>query len=247
MVCKNCHTEFEGKYCSACGQKSKTGRITFQHILREIPESILQVETGFPYTVKGLMIRPAGFLKDYFAGKRVKCYKPLGYVILLSTISSLLSLLVTFILKTQHLITFRSIPESERNWMFWSTVFFAEYNSVFYFLMIPLLSLLSFIFFHNIYNYWEHFIANTYLTAQFNFLIIGAQVWRLFNHGNVSFTPLLILFFTYISIVYVRLFNSKKSVAIYVVKMILLIILIVFMYATGLSLAGIMTPWWGTQ
>lgn len=248
MECKNCGTSFAGKFCPQCGQKANTKRVSFLNLLHEIPESIFQVERGFLFTIKGLFIRPAGFLSDYFAGKRIQYYKPLGYVIILSTLTSLISYLVNLYVRGRHGYVTASVKlEGADLLLHKSAIFFAEYNSVFYFLMIPIISLCSFIFFYKKYNYWEHFIANTYLTAQFNFLIILAQIWRVFNDGNVWYTPFLAIFFAYLSIVYEKLFKVQTNKIWNRIKKILLFILIVFVYSTGLSLAGMMTPWWGTK
>ncbi len=248
MECKNCASVFEGKFCPQCGQKAKTKRITFTHLIHEIPESIFQVETGLPFTIKGLFTKPVGFLRDYFLGKRVQYYKPLGYVILLSTISSIISYFVSLYLRIHyHPVRVEKKLEGTALLMHKSAVFFAQYNSVFYFLMIPIISLCSFLFFYKKYNYWEHFITNTYLTAQFNFLIILAQIWRLFNHGNVSYTPFLFIFFTYLYLVYDPLYKNPSRKKGHRIKIGALMIVIVFVYITGMSLAGMMTPWWGTN
>src|ERR1700741_2792774 len=106
--------------------------------------------------------------------------------------------------------------------------------------MVPVISLCTFIFYGKKYNYWEHFISNIYLTAQFNFLIIIVQIIRLFNQGNVSYTPFLIIFFTYLTIVYRRLFRSTEKPIAHSLKLAALMILIVLVYTTGLSLAGMM-------
>ncbi len=56
MKCKNCNNELLGKFCSQCGQNSKTERINLNYLLSEIPNSIFQLNHGFFFTINQQMI-----------------------------------------------------------------------------------------------------------------------------------------------------------------------------------------------
>ena len=47
ISCKNCSTEFEGKFCSNCGEKAKAARISFPQILNDIRSYIIHFDQGF--------------------------------------------------------------------------------------------------------------------------------------------------------------------------------------------------------
>lgn len=246
MRCANCTTTFEGRFCPACGQPAHTERITGRYLLHEVPHSIFHVDKGLLFTMKELFVRPAATITEYLAGKRARHFKPLAYVVVLSALSSFVAHLVRSYLEEHAGVADTVLPSSGLNRMIVSAAyFFAHYQSVFYFLMIPVISLCTWAFFPARYNYWEHAIANTFLTAQFNLLLVAGHLMGLRNGGHFSFTPLLAIFFTYLIAVYTRLFAEPPRHRTPVLRTILMGLSVVLLYITGLSLAGMMTPWWG--
>lgn len=208
--------------------------------------SVLDIERGFLFTLKELILRPAKSIRGYIEGKRVQFYKPFAYVIIMSTITSFLVYYIEMNLHARYGYNYVQIdPNSFQYYLAIISVFFAKYQSLFYFLMIPIISICSWLFFLKRFNYWENIVLNTYITAQFNLLMIIAQITRLFTDGTVSYTPYLIVYFTYIGFVYSSFFTNPETKSVLTtLKMILLVFLIVMIYTTGLSLAGIMSPWW---
>ncbi len=247
MNCKNCSEVISSNFCPKCGQKSNVDKITIKYIANSVVDSVFQIEKGFLYTQKELIFRPAKSIKNFIEGKRVNFYKPFAYVILMSTITSLLVYLIDLYIRANRDVEIIYVDkDSIRYYFALAGRFFANYQSVFYFLMIPFVSIFSWIFFFKRFNFWENIVLNTYLTAQFNILIIIAQLSRLFIEGAVSYTPYLIIFFTYIGITYSKFFSMDNERKIsFVLRIIVLIVLVVFLYGTGLSVAGIMSPWWG--
>lgn len=74
-TCLNCTTEIDGKFCSECGQKSDTHRITAKHFfMHDLLHGVLHVDKGIPFTLKQLFIRPGFAARDYISGKRVQYY-----------------------------------------------------------------------------------------------------------------------------------------------------------------------------
>lgn len=247
ITCKNCQYPFDGKFCPRCGQKSDTERITYHSLAHEIPHSILHVDKGIFFTMKELIVRPGATLREYMAGKRVKHFKPLAYVLVLTAISSfIIHLTNNYLLSLGHTTTMTIDSTLLNKVLVNSSHFFDKYPSVFYFLMIPVISLITWLFFRrSAYNYWENIILNTYLTAQFNLLLIIATVLRIFNGGQVSYTPYLIIYFSYLGIVYGLFFKTGKTQRWkHTLRVIMLIAVVCLVYITGLSFAGMMSPWW---
>ena len=248
ITCKNCHFQYEGKFCPDCGQKADTERITYHSLAHEIPHSILHIDKGIFFTMKELFVRPAATLKEYMAGRRVKHFKPLAYVLILTAFSTFISHLVDSYLVSHGMSITQTVAPTLLNRVVANTShFFDKYPSVFYFLMIPVISLLSWLFFrHSGYNYWENIILNIYLTAQFNLLLTLAQLLRLFNGGAVNYTPFLIVYFSYLGFVYGMFFRNAQSRRLqHTLATFGLIAAVCLVYVTGLSFAGMMTPWWG--
>lgn len=198
--------------------------------------------------MRELFLRPAATLREYMTGKRVKHFKPLAYVIILTALSTFISHLGERVLAAvgQHSPVVVE-PTALNRLLVSSQHFFDKYPSIFYFLMIPVISLVTWLFFRKgKYNFWENVIMNTYLTAQFNLLLIVASMAQVVKGGALSYTPFLVVYFTYLAIVYSMFFKTGHSAPwAHTLRIIVLIVVICFVYITGLSLAGMMTPWWG--
>lgn len=213
MKCKNCDQNLAGAYCSYCGQKADVGPLNFPNFLREISESIFQVNRGLFFTIKALFLNPAGNLEAYLAGKRKPFVKPLAYVLSLSTLYYLagqwttqntwLDDVIAGWLNAEQENTSEAIPlliaRLKRN--------FAYLNL----LLLPLFALASYLAFKPFgKNYFEHLVLNAYLSGQkaliYTLMILLGKIapsvlwenipyllataytfwvfWRLFREGN---------------------------------------------------------------
>jgi hypothetical protein len=231
--CKNCGHNFHGNYCSECGQNAHTERIDAHFFMHDIPHSVLHIDKGFFYTFKELIIRPGHSIRGYLEGKRIRHFRPLAYLLLLSTISTLVDKLINKIVVKEYLAKDITVTVQHS--------FFQDYISVFFILMIPIMSLVSWLIFkYQKYNFWEHLLLETYIVAQFNIVLIIIHFGLYFGYATV-FTPYLIAYFLYVGFVYGQFFVKVKREAFLIS---ICIFFQVFLYITGLSLSGIMTPWW---
>ncbi|WP_392436498.1 DUF3667 domain-containing protein [Cruoricaptor ignavus] len=88
--CKNCGTEFNGNFCSNCGQPAKLKRIDAHYIKHEI-EHVLHYDKGILFTVKELLLRPGKNVREFFTENRNRLVKPIIFIIVTSLIYSLIS------------------------------------------------------------------------------------------------------------------------------------------------------------
>ena len=86
MICKNCDHDFDGDYCNNCGQKSTVQNINFKFLIDEISNTVFQVNRGLFFTVKELFVRPGHSIREFLNGKRKQHFKPLAFVLVVSTI-----------------------------------------------------------------------------------------------------------------------------------------------------------------
>jgi len=91
MNCKNCDNKIEGNFCTYCGQNVKVDRLNLPNFLTEISDSVFQLNRGLFYTIKELFIRPGHAIRDFIQGKRKEYFKPITYVLTLSTLYFLVS------------------------------------------------------------------------------------------------------------------------------------------------------------
>lgn len=86
MKCLNCQEEISGNYCSNCGQRTSTKRITMNSVFENLLMGISNINRGFLYNLKALTLRPGATIMGYLEGKRIKLFHPVQYAIVGVTI-----------------------------------------------------------------------------------------------------------------------------------------------------------------
>jgi hypothetical protein len=167
--CLNCNSKLNGQFCSNCGQSSETKKINFHYLWHDIQHGLLHFDKGILYTTKELFTRPGNSIREFLNGKRVNHFKPISLVIILAGIYSLLSHFFELNLLsnyyelngsgkgTEHL---KSVMDSLSNWI-------SNHYSILSLIQIPIFSLGTYICFKQVkYNYIEHLIINSFISAQ---------------------------------------------------------------------------------
>jgi hypothetical protein len=250
-TCRNCDTIYLGKYCPECGQSAHTGRIDARYIVHDLPHAVFHVDKGILYSLWQLLIRPGKAVAEYVDGKRVNHFKPFSYLIILTSIAAVLSHWVNAALQAKIRINeapVKALPAAKHGvnyFIYQVSPFFDKYPSLFFLCMIPLVSLLTWLYYKKRgFNYWENIILNTYLTAQFNICLILLYLFVLTSgRQGFSFTPWLIVFFSYLGFAYGQFFSYQRK-RVNLLANLLVTILTAFLYINGLSFTGMMTPWW---
>lgn len=184
MNCRNCGEIASVNYCSHCGQDVKVGRITFATLSNELSESILKVNKGFLYTIKELFIRPGKSIQAYLNGKRKKHYKPITYLLILSTVYFFISSITGYNTWMDEILSglYSGFNDTGSEMELPAAITWVidnyAYSSL---LFIPVFSLASYICFSRYkVNYVEHIVINCYITGQqailyalFSLLITG--------------------------------------------------------------------------
>jgi hypothetical protein len=194
MNCKNCGHTIEGNFCSNCGQKSSIERINLKSFSKEFVEGVFQVNRGFFYTLITLFTRPEASIQDYLDGKRKSHFKPIAYVLLLSTLYFLVSKSTNQgTLISSFFVGFSSYNSSQSVELPSALMWFADNYAYTTLLLLPIFSLSSYLLF-NAYkkNYLEHIVLNAYITGQ------QAIIYLVFNllsviihHKSIELIPVL--------------------------------------------------------
>lgn len=245
LVCKNCNHNIEGNFCQQCGQPAQVHRINAAYFLHDIPHSVFHIDKGLFYTFWRLMKRPGETLGEYLQGRRVKHYRPFAYVLMLSAISALIvhwntSLLLH--LEKQKTGIAASVTEH----------FFTKYQSIFIFLMIPVVTLCTWLVFKkNRYNFWEHMLINTYMAAQLNVLVVLIQLFILIKYvitGTAHYPYIFFMiifmtgFMTYYATTFSTLMKTKEQSWRLGFKLGIMCFILATIYSTAMALAGITSP-----
>jgi len=171
-TCKNCNKKFIGHYCNYCGQSADTHDINFKYLWHELQHGIFHLDKGIIHTTKELFTRPGHSIKEYIAGKRVKHFKPVAYIIVLSTIYVLLAHLLhvetTFDEMTVALDGSNKAESNEIIHFIHSAIKWLQEHYAYSMLMLlPVISLSSYLTFRKSgYNYLQHLILNCYIAGQ---------------------------------------------------------------------------------
>lgn len=170
MKCKNCDQNIDTNFCPNCGQSAKVGEINLSYFLQEMTDSLFQINRGFFFTMRELFIRPGESIREYLSGKRRNHFKPVAYVLTLSTIYFIISrqlnletflgdLLVGF----SNGATQQNADDRQIEVLNWFVSNYA-YTML---MLLPMYALTTFLAFKRSgVNYLEHFILNAYIIGQ---------------------------------------------------------------------------------
>ncbi len=211
MICKNCQNEFEGNFCNHCGQKASVRRLDLKYLVQDVPNSVFQLNRGFFFTVKEILTKPGHAIRNFIEGKRQAYYKPIAFLIVVSTIYILINYFMGVNSLVEDVLTGIEIgaraEEDESNLFF--TKWLPKYQIYVPFFVLPLFSIASYLAFRKSdYNYVEHFVLNVYITAQ-QFIIYSAFAFVISDDG-----PLVLLQFIigigFVFWTYIQFFSNKK-------------------------------------
>lgn len=218
MTCKNCGHPISGNYCTHCGQSAKVNKITFTNFLEDISEGVFQVNKGFFYTFKELSVRPGHSIKAFLKGKRKRHFKPIAYVLTLSTLYFLVSQLIDQPTWIDDGISgfvgavFDEEQRSDSTALKVLTWFSKNYAYV-TLLLLPLFSLASYLSFRKLEaNYLEHIVLNAYITGHQAVLYILSIFIR--SSTDNSFLEMLPFLFSiaYLFWVFRQFFSSGNRI-----------------------------------
>ena len=210
MKCKNCDNEFKGKFCDNCGQSSSIQRINWKYLKGSIADDVFQINHGFLYTAKTLLLRPGKSLNNFFLGKRKSFYKPFAFLLISTTIFLLSTRLFgnkTFIDEFLDGIQIALNGQNNSVANFRLLDFLKTNQTLIFFLTVPLFSIASFISYKKSgFNFSEHLILKLYITGE-QLLIYAIFSFFINQDSELVFIPL-ILSFLYNIYVYNQFFHS---------------------------------------
>lgn len=166
MICKNCSTEFEGKFCNQCGQKNFEGRVTTKETVHNFFHAFTHVDSGMLYLIKELSYRPGFVVKDYLEGKRKKHFNPLQFLVIAVAVSTFLAVNLNLF---GPKIDPSTIPELTGKQVYYLQFnnFIYKYFNIILFVSVPIAALYSrFIFRESGFNYAENFIFNAFIAGE---------------------------------------------------------------------------------
>ena len=149
-ICLNCQQPASGKYCSNCGQKTDTHRITLKHFLaHDLLHGFWHLDRGILFTVKEAIVRPGKAALDYISGKRVRYYNVFYLSLLLIALNVVLWHFADMILGEDK------VQDEDTEFM----QFMTRYMKVMILSVVPLFAINGRVIFNKLrLNLPEHFI-----------------------------------------------------------------------------------------
>jgi len=86
MTCIDCKMEHAEKFCPNCGENANVKPITFTSMFESAFTTITNMDKGFLFNLKNLLLNPQEMISDYMVGKRKRIYNPISFLIITVTI-----------------------------------------------------------------------------------------------------------------------------------------------------------------
>lgn len=219
-VCKNCGSANINNFCAECGQEVFKQRFTVKRLIREWISAFYNYSGGIVFTVKALALKPAETIKEYISGKTIPYWNPFNYFVITFSIFLLMSI------KTGALGSESSYEKFTND--------YAQYLVIF---TIPFISASSTLLFRKTgYNFAENLVLNLFISSQLNIYSTFLLIFNLFLSSKVSSLISILIGFIYFVWIYKKFFSENiistviKSLLIYFVQFVVLIILLIFAY-----------------
>jgi hypothetical protein len=229
MICKNCGNIAKGNYCSRCGQKAYFDRLNFSYLFREVTGSVFQLQNGFFFTFIEMFLAPGKSINEYLDGKRKKYFKPISYVLVLSTVYFLVTMAINERTWIGDFLAGWYEGIREKNAVVqMALIWFSENYAYTTLLVLPIFSFasyLSFLKFNK--NYIEHIVINSFITGQQAVLYsFFAVVGFIVDNTLLVIAPFVLSVFYNIFVYYKifnkgnRLMNILRSIATYILSLV---------------------------
>ena len=194
IICKNCGTEGDQKYCPHCGQALQIKRITINSLLHEVGHTFWHLEKGFLYTLKELAINPGTTQRRYLSGIRRRYQKPFP----------LFAISVTFCALALFFI-YKNAPD-QSDQFFYKHYFFRVQAA-----MLPFFALITYILFRNRELYYaEALVMNVYLLGFTSVCIVPINALSFFLPNLFISLFEVILLITYNIWTNLNFFNGER-------------------------------------
>lgn len=194
--CLNCESTMTDNFCSDCGQKTDTHRITLGHfIMHDMLHGVWHLEKGILFTLKEVFVRPGKAALDYIHGKRIRYYN----VFYLSLLLIGLNLLLSHFYDGFRAEKTQSIKETVA-----VKVFFEQYLKLILLGIVPILAANArLVFRKSKLNLAEHFIIGGFTLVG---MLVASIVFFFMNFLNAIGAPDIFGIFEIISFFLIPLF-----------------------------------------
>lgn len=206
--CLNCQVplETQQKFCSNCGQKADTHRLSIGHIWHDLVHAFTHADKGFLHLIKQLAVNPGKVAREYVNGHRKKYVNPFNFLIVVVGIASL-------VLISSSFVSFGTDPRIPPNPV---STFFAKHVNFIILLNVPVLAMWNLLLFRKSKtNFAENLVLTAFTSGERSvfFTLIVAPLWLLLHR---FYYPILFIYiiswFSYYAWACCGFFEGKRTV-----------------------------------
>ena len=162
--CKNCGHEYEGNFCPNCGQKYIDKRYNLKDSIVWFFNSIFNLDHGFLYTTKELVVKPGHVIRSVLNGITINYTHPFRLLFIWATINTLAVIFFgTFDEQTAEITNSFEYSEAQQKFQQEVNAYMKKYLNFVIMLNIPFFSIFSGLLYRKRkFNFAEHLIINSY-------------------------------------------------------------------------------------
>lgn len=189
MKCISCGFEHNDNFCPNCGEKKDVKKLNFSSIFEYTFLSITNMDKGFLFNLKSLIIDPKKIVTEYTQGKRKNILNPISFLILSVSIYIITERFFKVPYKPDNTTALENSIIYKMS--YYGGKFVKTYFNFFWILSIFPLSLLTKVLFRK-FNFTEHLVINSFI---FGFVTLCSTLsYPIFKQ------PLLFDFIMYLSL-----------------------------------------------
>ncbi len=223
QTCKACSVKGTGNYCSVCGEKYITKRITLHGLFHEVFHFFTHFDKGLPLTVKQLIVKPGVPQKSYVEGVRSLYQKPFSMFFICASLSALAMYYINYVVV--HYLNGGDSQEVN---------FFHKYWVLLQTCMLPIYIFITYIIFkRSKYNYAETAILQLYLFSMIFLILIIIHLLKLIWPDIQTRYIELPVFVVYTIFSYINFYSNFSKIKIIILS--LVSIVITFLLATTIQ------------
>ncbi len=224
-ICRNCHQQISGHYCSNCGQSANTPDIGPKVVITLLRKAFISFNSGYFYTIKNLLQRPGDTLRGYVEGKRIKHTNPFSFVLLTAGF-------YTYLFNHFKIVTFTSSAGTLDAHML-NTWYSSHVASIQLFLIPVFATASRIVFGKKLYSIYDFIVINTYLAGQRIVLnILMFPLLYLFNgtvHMSIITNSTAMIGLVFFIWTYTHLFAELSGIRSVLQSLLTYVILILFL------------------
>lgn len=191
VICKNCGSSTQGKYCHNCGQRTSINKVTFKETFQDFVDTVFSVNSPLLLTLKLLLTNPGKLFREYLSGKRKTYYKPVPFFILISVVFVLIKALINF--DPLQGVVMVGGKELDMNLFNNAAIFMAKNANNIIFIFVFTFSVMIKLFFYKKYAFAEFIAVSFYVIGFYTIITTALMFFMKYVNSQLKMLPFMLM------------------------------------------------------